>query len=106
MDIAITVLLGFLLRIGIPVAVTALVLVILYNVDKHWQKEALALPVVPSGKRCWDVKGCSEEMKKNCPAVAQSNVPCWHVFRTREGVMKETCLDCKVFRRAPTPFKA
>ncbi len=106
MDVAITLVLGFLLRVGIPIIATALVLVVLYKLDQHWQKEALALPVVPSGKRCWDIKGCTEEMKKDCPAAAQPNIPCWHVFRTHEGVMKETCLECKVFRRAPMQVKA
>lgn len=101
MDVALTLILGFLLRVGIPIAATVLVLVILYNLDKHWQTEALALPVVPSGKRCWDIMGCSEEKKKDCPAFAQPKVPCWHVFRAQDGVMKETCLECKVFRRAP-----
>ena len=106
MDVAITVVLGFLLRLGVPVAVTALILGLLYLLDKRWQREALTLPVVPTGKRCWEVKGCTEDAKKNCPAAAQPDIPCWHVFRSRDGVMKDICLDCKVFRRAPLPAKA
>ncbi len=105
MDVVITVLVGFLVRLGIPIAVTAVVLVVLYQLDKNWQKQAQVLPVVPSGKPCWEVKGCSEESKKNCPAATRPNVPCWHVFKTRDGVMKDTCLNCEVFRRAPVPVK-
>jgi hypothetical protein len=106
MEGVVNVLIGFLLRLGIPLAVSALILLILYALDKRWQRQALALPVVPTGKPCWEVKGCSEEQKANCPAAAQPKVPCWHVFRTKDGVMKEACLDCNVFRRAPFPAKA
>jgi hypothetical protein len=105
MDVVLTFLLGVLFRLGIPIAVTALVLVFLHRLDRRWQKEALALPVVPAGKPCWEIKGCPEETKKNCPATAQPKTPCWQVFRTRDGVMKEACLGCDVFRQAPLPVR-
>jgi hypothetical protein len=105
MDVVLTIALGVLLRLGVPIAITALVLALLHRLDKRWQKEALALPVVPAGKPCWEIKGCSEEKKKNCPAVAQPKTPCWQVFRTRDGVMKEACLGCDVFRQAPVPVR-
>lgn len=103
MDVVLTFLLGVLLRLGIPIAVSALVLFLLHRLDKRWQEQALALPVVPAGKPCWEIKGCSEEKKRNCPAVAQPKTPCWQLFRTRDGVMKEACLGCAVFRQAPVP---
>ena len=106
MDIAITFLLGLLLRLGIPIAVTALLLVLLHRLDKRWQKEALALPVVPAGKPCWEIKGCPEQQKKDCPAAQQTGKPCWQVFRDKDGVMKEACLGCDVFRQAPLPVRA
>ena len=106
MDIAITFLLGLLLRLGIPIAVTALLLVLLHRLDKRWQKEALALPVVPAGKRCWEIKGCPEQQRKDCPAAQQTGKPCWQVFRAKDGVMKEACLGCDVFRQAPVPIRA
>ncbi len=105
MDVVFTFLLGVLLRLGIPIGVTALVLVLLHRLDKHWQQEALALPVVPAGKPCWDIKGCAEDKKKNCPVATQSGIPCWQFFRTRDGVMKEACLGCDVFRQAPVPAR-
>src|SRR5512143_2618447 len=103
MDVVLTFLLGILLRLGIPIAITALVLYGLHRLDKRWKKEALTLPVVPAGKPCWEAMGCSDDKKKNCPAAAQSNVPCWQYFRTRDGVLKEACLGCAVFRQAPVP---
>jgi hypothetical protein len=106
MDVLLTFLTGVFLRLGIPIAVTVLLLAWLRRLDKRWQREALALPVVPAGTPCWEVKGCSEDKKKNCAAAANPKIPCWQVFRTRDGVMKEACLGCDVFRQAPVPQKA
>ena len=106
MDVVLTFITGVLLRLGIPIALTALVFALLHRLDKRWREEALALPVIPAGKPCWEIKGCPEERKKNCLAVAHPNTPCWQVFRTRDGVMKETCLGCDVFRQAPVPVRA
>ena len=106
MDVVLTFLLGLLLRLGIPITVTALVFALLHRLDKHWQKEALALPFVPAGKPCWEIMGCPETKKMNCPALALPKTPCWQVFRTRDGVMKEACLGCNVFRQAPVPIRA
>ena len=105
MEVVLTFFLGVLLRLGIPVIVTVLLLVWLHRLDKRWQKEALAVPVVPAGTPCWEIKGCPEEKKKTCPAAAQTKMPCWQVFRTKDGVMKEACLGCDVFRRAPVPVR-
>jgi hypothetical protein len=104
-DIALTFIIGLLLRLGIPIALSVLIFALLHRLDEGWKKEALALPVVPAGKRCWEIKDCSEEKKKNCPAAANKNLPCWQVFRTKDGVMKEACLECDVFRQAPLPAK-
>jgi hypothetical protein len=94
---------GLMLRIGIPVAVTILVIALLRRLDKRWQKESLALPMVPVGEHCWEVKGCSKEQMENCPAVAQPDVPCWQTFRSKDGALNEVCLDCEVFRQASVP---
>jgi hypothetical protein len=103
MVIVLTFVLGLLLRIGIPVAVTALIFFLLRRLDEHWQKEALAIPVVTSQRLCWEIRGCSEANRKNCPASAQPNIPCWQVFRTKNGLLREDCLGCDVFRLAPAP---
>jgi len=97
-------LLGILLRIGIPLAVTILVIALLSRLDKRWQKQGLALPVVPASTRpCWEAKGCSEEKRKGCTAAARPDVPCWQVFRSKSGALRENCLGCDVFRQAPVP---
>jgi len=104
METVLTFVLGLLLRIGVPVAVTALIFFLLRRLDERWQKEALAIPVISSSQRpCWEIKSCPEEKRKNCPASAQPNVPCWQVFRTKNGRLREECLECDVFHLAPVP---
>jgi hypothetical protein len=103
MATVLTIILGVLLRIGIPVAVTALLFLLLRRLDKRWQKEAEAIPVIPSQQPCWETKGCSEEKRQNCPAFSKTGIPCWQVFRTKNGLMREDCLGCEVFRQAPIP---
>ena len=106
MDTVLMFVLGLLLRIGIPVAVTALVFFLLRRLDKRWQNEALAIPVISSQRPCWEIKDCSEEKRKDCPASAHPNIPCWQVFRTKNGLLREDCLGCDVFRLAPTPVQS
>jgi hypothetical protein len=106
MNSILLVLFGMLLRIGIPVAVTILVISLLSRLDRRWQKQSMALPVVPAGTQpCWESKGCSEEKRKGCPAAAKLDVPCWQVFRSRNGTLRENCLGCDVFRQAPVPVQ-
>ena len=103
MNTVMTIFLGVLLRIGIPVIATALIFYLLRRLDKRWKKEAEEIPVIISQRPCWEMKGCSEEKRQNCPAFSQTGVPCWQVFRTKNGLLKEECLECDVFRQAPVP---
>ena len=104
LNIILTIILGLLLRIGIPLAVTAGVIYLLHRLDQRWQKAALSVPVVaPGSEPCWEVKECPEARQKACPAAAQPRVPCWQVFRSKSGVLREDCLSCEVFRQASVP---
>jgi hypothetical protein len=102
MNTILTFVIGLSVRIVLPVGLTLLVFFFLRRLDQRWQKEALQLPVVsPGQKPCWEVRNCPEEKRSQCAAARQPKVPCWQVFRTRDGVMKENCLGCAVFRQAP-----
>jgi hypothetical protein len=94
------VLAGFLLRLAIPIAVTAILIFSLRKLDARWQSE-VQLPMVEK-PNCWEVKGCSPEQMKNCIA-GQSSMPCWQVYRLPNGYLREECLSCEVFRKAPIP---
>ena len=108
--ITLMVVLGIALRIGIPLVATIVLALALKNLDEHWQAEARNLPVVTvdanaGNPGCWDIKGCSQEMKQNCVAFAHPETPCWQVFRTDDGRMQEKCAGCEIFRQAPVPVK-
>lgn len=104
MDTFLAFVIGLLLRIGIPATVTALIFFLLRRLDERWQKEALAIPVISSQRPCWEIRGCPEEKRKDCLASAQLNTPCWQVFRTKNGLLREECIGCDVFRLAPAPI--
>lgn len=95
---------GLLIRLAVPLFITALVIVILRAVDKRWQEEAQQLPasVNVEKPRCWDVKDCAPEQMSECPSPT-SPEPCWQVHRLPNGYLREECLTCVVFRMAPIP---
>jgi hypothetical protein len=105
MDTFLTFGLGLLLRIGIPVGISVLIFFLLRQLDNRWQKEAQAIPVIPSQRPCWEIKGCSEQARKDCPAASQAKLPCWQLFRTKNGLLREECLGCDVFHLAPSPVQ-
>ena len=94
---------GFLARLAIPIALTALLIFFLRKLDAHWQKEA-ELPMLPAQKvECWKIKGCRPEQIAHCTG-AISPLPCWQAFRLPNGYLREECLSCEVFTQAPAPM--
>ena len=103
-------LLGFLLRYGVPIGITAILAWLLTRLDARWQEQAgrLRMPLNTLGAevrqvRCWETTECAREQRENCPAYAEPGVPCWQVIRKRERRLRESCLTCQVFLGAPTP---
>ena len=92
---------GLLVRLAIPIAVTALVIYGLRKLDARWQAEA-QIPVQVEKPKCWEIKGCAPEDVKNCIA-GQSPMPCWQAYRLPNGYLRDECLSCEVFRHAPVP---
>ena len=95
-------LIGLLVRLAIPILVTALLIVLLRRLDAHWQKEAHLPALVVAKPECWKVKGCTPEQRADC-AGAKSPLPCWQAYRLPNGYLREECLTCKVFTEAPAP---
>ena len=95
---------GFLIRFGIPIAITVLISLFLKWLDKRWQKEAEA-DFAESAARaermgqerqpCWEIHGCPPNLRKNCKAYQQPETPCWEIFRAN-GQLKPACKTCKV----------
>lgn len=131
----ITYILGlFVLRLGIPIAVTLTIAYFLHRLDARWAKEArmeqavgratkeaekkkgISVPVpqpgmpIPMpmpialdsyGKPCWEIKDCDSIEMADCPARADSSVPCWQARRQEEGHIPHECYHCEIFLAAP-----
>lgn len=103
-NVVLTIVTGLVLRIGLPIAATAIVILFLRRLDNRWRAEArqnLLVPALASSKPCWELKNCNPEQRKNCPASEHPASPCWQIFRSEQGTLKESCLGCEVFRQAP-----
>lgn len=93
---------GLLLRLAIPILITALVVYFLKKLDARWQAEG-EMPLASVQKpECWQIKNCPIETAAVCPGHL-SPLPCWQVFRLPNGYLRERCLSCEVFRGAPLP---
>lgn len=105
----ITLIVGLLIRFGVPILLTVILVYLLRRLDERWQAEArsemLAVPMARN-TGCWDVHNCSPEQKQECSAYAHPDMPCWQHFRSQQGALQEKCLGCDVFRQAPVPASA
>jgi hypothetical protein len=97
---------AFLVRFGLPLALTALAIWLLRRLDAHWQAEGTQGALVPLGPRCWEVHGCAPEKRAVCPAFLNSGIPCWQQFRDQQGNLRQSCLVCDFFRLVPPPAPA
>lgn len=100
------VLIGFVLRLGLPIAITVLIVLFLRYLDRRWQREAFqeSPPLRPAhNPGCWVSKRCPEEMRRACQAYQHPELPCWLVLRQKDGRLQERCLLCEIFRQAPLP---
>jgi hypothetical protein len=107
---ALIALIGILLRIGVPILLTVLVAYFLRRLDTRWQEEAQKQmansPRLIPANPCWEVNHCSPEKKYHCKAFINPEVPCWQQYRSTDGLVRESCLSCSVFRNAPAPVTA
>ena len=97
-----SILAGLLIRLAIPIVLTAILIFFLRKLDARWQAEAPAPELDIQKMDCWKIKGCPPEQVVNC-AARTSQVPCWQVFRSPNGYLREECLTCEVFKKAPIP---
>ncbi len=100
----IAIVLGFLLRLGVPIVLTAVIVILLKRLDARWQAHAaLPEPELKAKLDCWKLRNCPEATRTQCRAYASPEKPCWQVFRAADGRLQERCLLCEVFRQAPSP---
>jgi hypothetical protein len=96
------ILIGLVLRLALPVAITILAVLFLRKLDNRWQAEAEDEEPKPDPEQSWDIQDCPIEQGKVTPARF-SVFPCWQMNRLSNGYLNEQCLTCKVFHNAPVP---
>lgn len=47
---------------------------------------------------CWELKQCSEEDRKDCPATTDSHSPCWTLLENKGCLSEPDCRSCEVYR--------
>lgn len=103
----------FLVRLGIPVVVIAMVSYWLRRVDARWAAEASAyqrakawpeqrvLPMILQKPAldppCWERRGCSPLQQAQCAAGQQPCLPCWLARLRQEGQLPASCTTCALF---------
>jgi hypothetical protein len=116
----------FILRLGVPLAITLAIGYWLRRLDAKWQAEAAqerdrlarfqledqSPPsfepqpklenLVVEGFRvtdqpCWVFKDCPESMRLNCPAYQHPYLLCWMARRHATGQVPVDCYQCALF---------
>jgi hypothetical protein len=105
-------LIGIMIRFGLPILITALVVWTLKRLDARWQAEiderriqsmeGVAIQEI----KCWELQNCLEEERGDCVAFQNPAIPCWQHFRNGQGELREDCLECEIFRITPITIAA
>lgn len=107
-----TLLFGFILRIGFPIGITALLAWFLRRLDTRWREEALrekmegfSAGYQTQDLKCWEYYNCPPERRERCPVWLNRVMPCWEVFRMN-GHLQEACEGCEYRKWTLTPVGA
>ena len=92
----------FALRCLVPLALTLAIGYLMNRQVARWEAQEAAaagkrVPPAPQPQPCWEVRNCSAERRKSCPAYLSSGQPCWEVRHAAEGVLPAGCPTCPVF---------
>jgi len=105
----------FILRLGVPLAITLAVGYWLRKLDAKWQAEARARLQQQQAQEkaaaaksalkmyrvieqpCWVLKNCPDEARSKCPAVEKPYLPCWMARCQAEGQIPPECYYCHLF---------
>jgi hypothetical protein len=103
------ILLFFVLRLGLPLALILLLGWFLRRLDARWTREAQrqrqgiedpAPQLTATDRRstpCWVLKGCPESTHRSCPAYLMRSLPCWLARLRNEGCVPVHCANCALF---------
>jgi hypothetical protein len=108
----------FILRLGIPIAVTVAIAGGLRRLDARWQAEAdaqrtsraVAAGLVASSaaasplaaeRACWEHNTCPPKTRNSCAACTCTDIPCWMARLRADGKLPARCYGCALFRTRP-----
>ncbi len=99
----------FVLRIGVPVAITLLI--------GRWLEKKLApaeqqqtetkprytTRTSRSGGKiiqihCWEAKHCESAKRAQCAAYKRPDLPCWLALQAEGGKLREECFTCAFYK--------
>jgi hypothetical protein len=97
---------GFLIRLALPLLLTLLLAWSLRRLDARWQREAAeeaagavaAATGATAPRACWEIRQCGAEQRQACPAYNRPDTPCWEVFQSNSHPSRK-CLKCIVWRQ-------
>jgi hypothetical protein len=98
----------FVLRLGIPLAITLAIGYWLRRLDAKWEAEAIQereqeqapaeiKALKAEGQPCWKMKGCDEDRRAQCPACKLLDIPCWVARLRATGQLPLECHNCARF---------
>ena len=108
----------FVLRVGVPLAITGVIVWSLRHLDARWQADAEARQaaadvsaglVPPAALKapqavmtpCWQLRNCSEASRAGCAACKEPGLPCWMACLRADGRLPGPCYGCALFRLRP-----
>ncbi len=108
----------FVLRLGVPIAVTVAIVGGLRRLDARWQAEAdaqrtsravaagliasaAAVSPLAAERPCWERNNCPPEKRQPCAACALTDIPCWMARLRADGKLPARCYGCALFRTRP-----
>jgi hypothetical protein len=102
----IMVILMFILRIGVPVALT---LALGYWLEKKLRPPEVVEKELPQPRatkpdakiiqlHCWDVKRCDSTTRAQCAAVKHPELPCWLALQAEGLPVREECFTCALYK--------
>ncbi len=100
------VLLLFVVRIGVPIALTL--------AFGYWLERKLRPPEAPAETlekarltrkhsniirlHCWDIKRCEPAKRAQCAATQHPELPCWLAIQVDGGKVRENCFTCAFYK--------
>jgi len=106
------------LRLGVPITVTAVIVWGLRRLDARWQAEAEAQRTsravtaglvsssvtaspLAAARSCWEHHNCPPEKRQHCAGCALTDLPCWMARLRADGKLPARCYGCALFRTRP-----